>query len=389
MFAPLFVLGRPLKIAGLGDSIMAGDGEPSGQSRVGSWLPKAAFLTGGRLIPRVYGYGGMTAVNHGAQGYKNDYLQTRPDLVVYHYGHNDMPAVGGALTPSQRTALRNAVMASANEALASGVRFVVFPQLLQTAGKDAAEIQLHNAWLASLPSVDRRLVFMPGFEGLYDPASPAFTGDGVHPNQVGSNLIAQKFANWISPLLSGVVPFRKLVTSAGAAGKLYSVEPAALPFVTVVGGGYPASFTEQLVTPSGLDGASVRIQASGDGTLIVAWKGVPVASFANKWFLFSLRVKASLLGSGRCFEAVTYSAGSPDGGNVAFCEGQLETNGQWGHALLLSRATPTVSQLVLQVFSRELVGANTNASGTMELAELYLHDIAAMGAANGVDWNLP
>ncbi|MBL8066846.1 MAG: hypothetical protein JNM28_00170 [Armatimonadetes bacterium] len=167
------------------------------------------------------------------------------------------------------------------------------------------------------------------------------------------------------------------------------LNPAALPFVTAVGGGYPATFTEQLVTPSGLDGASVRIQASGDGTLIVAWKGVPVASFANKWFLFSLRVKASLLGSGRCFEAVTYSAGSPDGGNVAFCEGQLETNGQWGHALLLSRATPTVSQLVLQVFSRELVGADTNASGTMELAELYLHDIAAMGAANGVDWNLP
>lgn len=389
VFSPLFALGRPLKIAGLGDSIMAGDGQPAGQSRVGSWLPKAAFLTDGRLVPRVYGYGGTTAVGHALQGYRFDYQEVRPDILVYHYGHNDMPANGSSLTPAQRTTMRNAVLATAAEALAAGIRYIVFPQLVQTVGKDPSEIQLHNSWLATLPTIDRRYIPMPGFYGLYEPASPVFTADGVHPNQTASNLLAHKFAQWIGPQLNGVKPFRRLVTGAGAAGRLFAIDPPTLPFETAVGGGYPANFSEQLVNPSGLDSASVRINVSGDGVLIAIWKGVPVTAFANKWFMVSLRVKASLLGTGRCFEAVTFSAGTPDGGNVTFCEGQLETDGRWAHALLLARATSSVASLQLQLFSRELVETDTNATGTFELGELYFHDIAAMGAANGVDWNLP
>ena len=388
-FSSLFWLNRPLKIAGLGDSIMGGDGEPAGQSRVGSWFNKASIYTDGRVIPLRYGYGGVSAVGHRSHPNKNDYQTAKPDVLVYHFGVNDMPATGGSLSSGQRDTIRAAILATANEALAAGASFVVFPEIVFADSKSTSETILHNDWLATLPGIDARYVFMPGFEGLYDPASSTYTGDGTHPNQVASDLLAQKFADWLKPQIWGVRKFRDLVVAAGSAGRLYQKEPMVVPFQSTVGGGSGATSTETLNTSSGLTGNSLVLSLSGDNLHVVHWNGVSVPSYANRWFLTSIRLKASQVGSGRTIETKTYSKGSPDGGIVVFCEGQIDTLGEWGHLLMLNKATPQVTELQLQIFSRELVLSETNSVGSMEFGEIYIHDLIDMAAGvPGLNWNM-
>jgi lysophospholipase L1-like esterase len=375
-------LRRPLKIAGLGDSIMAGDGQPVGQTRVGSWLAKSGIYADGRLVPLVYGYGGLTAIGHRSQSYKNDYLEANPDLVVYHLGHNDLPGTGGSFTLTQRNNLRAAITATIEEAVASGARVLV-PELIPLAGVSETEYALHNEWLASLPGLVPGVIFMPGYEGLYDPTLTANTPDGTHPNQVGSGLLARKFADWISPLISGVRPFRELVVEAGVSGVTLQRDPITLPFQTGVGGGYPSTSSETL------SGSGVIIDVSGDGNHIVSWVGGSTGSFADDWFFVSFRVKADLI-TPASKRALIVDAASDGQSFRSYFEGQIDTQDEWGHVICLRKASATATQHVVRVILAELIAADSTSVGQVEIAEFYIHDLATSQASNpGVDWHMP
>ncbi|MFM9871990.1 MAG: SGNH/GDSL hydrolase family protein [Fimbriimonadaceae bacterium] len=381
-FESLFAFRRPLKIAGLGDSIMAGDGQPSGQARVGSWLPKGSIYTDGRLVPLVYGYGGLTAIGHRSQSYRNDFLEANPDLVIYHLGHNDLPGTGGSLTVTQRNNLRSAITATIQEAIAAGAKVIV-PELVPLAGISVSERDSHNAWLASLPDAIPGVVFMPGIAGLYDPSLTINTPDGTHPNQVGSGKLARFFADWISPLLSGVRQFRELVLEAGLAGVTLKRDPIALPFQTGVGGGYPATSSETL------NGSRVVIDISGDGNQIVTWIGGSTGSFANKWFLASFRLKANLISPAPA-RVFSVDASTDGQGFATFFEGQLDTLGNWGHVICLRKGSASATHHIVRAVAGELVATDVNSPAQIEIGEMYFHDLNAMVAANpGVNWNMP
>lgn len=392
-FNPLsvfFGLNRPIKVGGIGDSIMAGDGQPTGENRVGSWLSKASVLCKGKMAHRIYGHGGGSAVGYLTAPYKQEWLDIVPELMLNHYGHNDMSATGVPLTSGERTTIRNAVLTTSYDALSNGVTLVAFPQLVYTVGKNYTEIDLHNEWLTTLPSIDDRFVFIPGFNGLYDPASSTYTDDGIHPNQTASDLMAKSFADWFNYYGKGITDWYSITQTLGATGRLYNKSPMTVPFCAANGGGYGSGgFSESVNLSSGLGVNTLNVSATGNGNFVCMWDGYSTTSYRNKWYITSLKIKANLLAQNRLLQANTYSVGSPDGNIVVHLEGALNTRSEWCDLIMLNKGTATETKKNIQLLLLEKTIASTTDSGSIELGEIKIYDVAAVETALGIDFNLP
>ncbi len=382
-FSSIRAKNRPPKIVLLGDSIASGDGAPGGTNGPGSWLSRASLYLDGRVIfAGTYGYSGQTAIGHDSAAYRNDFLATNPDIVVFHYGQNSMPA-SGTLSGPARTAYRNASLNIIRSARAAGA--VVITPFLCATSSSSAEIAAHNAWLVSISGAEGTIVG-PNFTTAYPGAHGSFTFDGTHPNYAGSEVLARTFADWLAPRLDGVRTWRELCVAAGSAGRMIDREGIA---TFSAGGGYsygsPAgTFTESQMD-SGLDQPSLRIVKTGGRGIMLTQ--VPTSASANKWYIASLRIRASMMASDSALMA--FATAYPAEFHSAWTWSQIDTGSDWGTVTMLLK-TPVGSTQVDYKMRIEPISWSANSStGIIEFAEGKLYDAATMATALGIDWNLP
>lgn len=389
-FRQLWGLGRPLVGTILGDSITAADAANGTNYRAtGAWFIKGCAATGGRVIARQYGYSGLTATGHRGQSYQNDYLQCHPDFVVYALGANDLPNTGNSWVPAAYAAYQAAVLATIADAFADGVKVVVIVKITNTGGKDATARAQSNAWLDTLPTTDPRIIVMPGFDTLIStsPFGPETgdTYDQVHPNFAGGLKLASAFADWLNPLIAGVTTWDAFL--AANSPTRHVTKNASLPYQSALGGGYPLTSSESLLTGGGPNGGNgVRVQiTAGDGNHIVAWKGGSTGTFTNKWYVHSLWIKANLQPSAdrRDLTVITYPA------TFGHHQGSCNTLGGWHQYLVLNK-TGTDTEMVFQTILYELLGTETNVQSTTDFGEMNLITMDALKAANGaITWRTP
>lgn len=378
---------RPIRIVGLGDSIMAGDSQPTGQEANQPWLWAACVYSDGKLITTSpYGYGGLTAQGLEGQAYKDTYLESNPDLVIYHLGHNDLPGSGSSFTTPQRTAFRDSVIVQIEKCIAAG-SMVIVPELVPLENSSRSEAVLHNNWLSTLPTLyPNWVVYFPGFDLIYNSLDLSFTKEGTHPNKLGHHTLARKFWEWIEPYLEKIPKYSELTSAAGAAGRLYNkLAPATLN--PSMGGGYGGGYAESLNTSSGLDtGNSLIVSSAGDGSGVIAWQGA-TATVANKYIIYSCRVKARhRMGAGR---GIKFGGYSDPGQSQYIIGGPLDTLTEWGHMVYWRKCSGTATQAIIQAFHTEIISADTTATGPVEIAQMFMYEADAMQASLGIDFEFP
>ena len=382
-FSSIRSLGRPPKIVVLGDSIVNGDGAPGGTTGPGVWLTRSSLYLDGRVVVSgAYGYPGQTAIGHDVAAYRNDFLETNPEIVVVHYGQNSMPAAGALSTPA-RTAYRNASLNIIRSARATGA-VVVTPYLCAT-NSSATEIAAHNAWLESIAAKEGTVVG-PNFTAAYPGSVAAFTFDGVHPNFAGSECLARRFADWLKPRLGSVTTWRDLCLAAGSAGRLIDREGAS---TVTAAGGYtygspPGTFTESQ-QDSGLAAPSILVNKTGGKGVFLTQASASAEE--GKWYLASIRVRGSTLGSNSAFMA--YATAYPANVHSVWTSAQIQAGSQWGTIAMLLKLPASCNQIDYKLRIEPVDWSATSSTASLEFAEGKLYDLAAMGFATGVNWNLP
>lgn len=388
-------LGRPVKISGLGDSIMAGDnGGFANHQSTGAWIQKAAAYTN-KSIAFNHGVSGMSAVGHRSVGStKDDWLtKETPDIAVYGLGANDFSSSGSSWSGGTAASVKSAVVASVEEALAvSPIVVLVDPPNLP--GKSTTDRATLNGYFAELAASYNNVFFANIMNDLYDgtlsgAGLTGYTTDGVHPNQRGSEVMARAYANWLTPHLKSV-PTWDTTLALSTTGRFY-YPTLSVGFAAANGGDYPISGTETLqTTPSnGLSRNSLNIAWSGSGDSITVWKGV-AGSYASKWILYSFKVRGSWVNtdtSGRCQELITFSDTLVARSDFM---GQLNTNGEWATitSMRLMDAGTTTPQAQM-ISRREYYAGATVGTANWDVAEFAFHDLAAWESAAGIDFNMP
>jgi len=381
-FARFNTLGRPPKGALVTDSTGGSFSPPATESNIGSWFMKASILLDGKTITETYSYGGLSATGYLGYVDRDQYQEKRPDYVVYGLGLNDMPASGSSLTPAERTTIRNAVITALQNIqtfMSSWNGIVIITKLLPSTSKDATEIALHNAWIDTVPGLVPGVVVWSGPANIYDPSIFANTIDGVHPNNVGANIIAKAFKTWFGPYLSGVTTIRQLQTSLGATGRLFAREPSTT--ANYGGGDTPTTVT----TATGeLDAAHAIVNYTSSSTQNRMWFGSAVAE--NNWTLITMRLNGSIIDD---TNGASYEIGVGDNNDTNYPirhEGQFDTEGAWGTFATLVKTRAGSTQIVARMRTRAQDSDELPYVIDYKDAELTKYQCSAM---TGINWNLP
>jgi lysophospholipase L1-like esterase len=158
------------------------------------------------------GHGGFLATNIANQGQVRTWAQaTRPDIILMHLGTND---VWSNIAPATITAAFSKIVDDARS-VNPNVRFVVaqiIPMGTGSTGQNPCPecaqrvINLNNAipgWAASKTTGASPVTVVDVWSGFN---TTIHTGDGVHPNDSGFQLMAQKWYPATVAALNGVTP---------------------------------------------------------------------------------------------------------------------------------------------------------------------------------------
>jgi lysophospholipase L1-like esterase len=203
--------GNPsLRLAGLGDSIIAGVGvELQSQGLVGQVAAQAAELSGLAIVWRAFGEPGATAQSV-REALLQSVLDFEPELVVLSVGVND--AIAGVRPADFRRRLQEIIELLTASARRPAVVFAGLPPL--------ASFPALPRPLATLLGERARLlqsaaVQLTGFRGLRVVVFPArlqpdtFSRDRFHPGAVG----CRDWAGWV---VNGLAPRLKQLSGKGA-----------------------------------------------------------------------------------------------------------------------------------------------------------------------------
>lgn len=153
------------------------------------------------------GHGGLLATNVASEGLLVGWLaQTRPDVVLLHFGTNDVWSNRStAQVLAAYTTLVNQMRAS-NPAMQVLVAQII-PVAPPTCGECAQRTVDLNAaiprWAASLSTAASPITVVDQWTG-WDPATD--TSDGVHPNDAGIVKLADRWYPALAGVLDGVAP---------------------------------------------------------------------------------------------------------------------------------------------------------------------------------------
>jgi lysophospholipase L1-like esterase len=201
---------RTIRLAGLGDSIIAGIGvENHAESLVGQVATQAAAMAGSRVEWRAFGEAGATS-EAVLEGLLPKAMDFEPELVVLSVGVND--AIAGVRPSDFRQRLRATV-----ETLAGGARrpLIVFGGLPPLASFPALPWPLSQLLGERAAALQEAAVQLTGFRGLRVVVFPSrlqretFSRDRFHPGARGCE-------GWARHVVNGMAPRLKELSEGGA-----------------------------------------------------------------------------------------------------------------------------------------------------------------------------
>ncbi|PKS09813.1 hypothetical protein jhhlp_004436 [Lomentospora prolificans] len=206
----------PVKIMALGDSIT---GSP-GCWRALLWQRlQAASITNTDFVGTLAGqgcgfpydgenegHGGFLATNIASQGLLKGWLAaTNPDVVMMHLGTND---VWSNISPEGiLDAFESLVgdMRENNPAMQVLVAQII-PMAPSNCGECGARVEALNAaiaeWAPTVSTAESPVTVVDCFTG-FDTAT--MTGDGVHPNEVGNQALAESWFEPLADVIQGIL----------------------------------------------------------------------------------------------------------------------------------------------------------------------------------------
>ncbi len=363
---------RGNRVAALGDSITIGNGT----SAVGvfgntSWLTWLGLLSGGRCRMVKGGNAGVAGqtIDQIAARVATDVLPLGVDYCIVHGGTNSVTT----RTPAQIVA---SIEGIGNALLAGGVTPVLTTLLPRNAsGTLVPEINYRIANLAAR----RGWLLIDFYPVLIDPATggilPAYSPDGLHPNEAGAKLLGQRAADVMTTQPGMVAPLL-----ASGVGELTNLTPNGVFIGDTNADGVanswalaaPTGGTASLVADAAIKGNWQRVVGNGAAAPYVT-ANLPAGSWAvGDKLRFMGRVRSTVAGLG--------SVASP---RIRFI----------GPTLYLSPATSiTQDQQPGNVFAIEGVvpgGTTTVAielqagtgTGTVDFAQITVLNLTALGIA--------
>lgn len=266
--APSRAATAPVRVMALGDSIT---GSP-GCWRALLWQKlQAGGYTGVDMVGTLpaqgcgiahdgdnEGHGGLLATNVATEGLLVGWLaQTRPDVVLMHFGTNDVWSNRStAQVLDAYTTLVRQMRASnpGMKVLVAQIIPVAPPTCGECAQRTAALNAAIPAWAASLSTSASPITVVDQWTG-WDPA--ADTSDGVHPDDAGIVKLADRWYPALAGVLDGVAP---------TATPTPTVTPAPTPTVTPT----PTPTPTPTTSPGGACTATYRVASSWQGGFVGA-----------------------------------------------------------------------------------------------------------------------
>lgn len=214
-----------VRIALVGDSIVAGWGKPFGKC-----------FTGEVQVTNL-AMGGRSSKSFIAEGYWQKALDLKPDYVLIQFGHNDQPGHSPQIVTDPQTSYRQFMVQYVDQAIAAGIKPVLVTSLSRrewdAQGKIKSSLQPYvdvieqiaaekNVPLINLHRRSIELYEKLGRDKVNElsartPPTPAMvargekegTIDGSHLNEKGSEVVAQILAEELKAAVPAMAPYVK------------------------------------------------------------------------------------------------------------------------------------------------------------------------------------
>lgn len=252
---------------GFGDSVMQGSDAPTTYAIGGSWFSRTCEISGQQL---------RFLRNSGIAGNRTDQMLARFQADVIAYAPNNVvieavtPNDPGTLTLAQSKAN---IIAMIDMALAAHIRVMVCTGPPNNTAATNNQMRALSAWLIQYAN-SLGLVILDLYTPLVDPATgmylAAYTADGIHPNILGQ----ERVANFIVPRLPADL-IRVPILSAGSgdastllSGGAFAVDSNADGIAD--GWTVQAGATGSLIATSDGTGNLQRINGGASGGYLVA-----------------------------------------------------------------------------------------------------------------------
>ena len=219
-----FYLQRPLRVVCLGDSITQGSDVATGtNSQVWNYSPgNAGFVSGGIMLsgPRLSlirnaGIAGQTSTQIAAR-IQADALAYSPDIVTILAGTNDLVSLNTNFN-ANLVILMNNLESMVQQCLQAGaVPVLLTPPPHVTYTTQAKLIQWYYYDLARayrIPLFDAYRLSVDPSAGTY---LSGYSGDGIHPQRAGVNVLAPAFATFLNNLTTAA-PYKAAFSESVAA----------------------------------------------------------------------------------------------------------------------------------------------------------------------------
>lgn len=256
-------------VAYLGDSLTPASTYAYGTAP--HWAAVARALLGHRYDDGVLaGVGGQTSTQIAAR--VGTVAASQPSICIVHAGANDLPTGTPAATviANLQTIIDALVRAGIKPVL-----LTVIPSSSINTAAELLEAAKVNNWIKALPathgvhSIDWRAAVVD-FASTTAAWTAAWSGDGVHPNDLGHTVLGRAVADGLAPLIVGPSP---LVSDAAAGSGLLTLNPGMMGTGgtggTGITGTIPASWT---LTPNATVTVASSTEARTDGVGGNWWK---------------------------------------------------------------------------------------------------------------------